>query len=91
MNGERRTVSVSFESVEAYADPQFVLEYDGKIYVTVGVVEYDPNEPDMDEDERSDLAELQAVLAGGRDVNGAVLGSAGEAAAMAQSETRDDN
>ena len=31
MNGERRMVSVSFDSVEAYADPQFVLEYDGKI------------------------------------------------------------
>lgn len=91
MDGERRTVSVSFDSVEAFADPQFVLEYEGKIYVTVGVVEYDPNEPDMDDDERSDLAELQAVLAGNRDVSGTVLGGAGEALAMAQAETRDDN
>ena len=59
--------------------------------MTVGVVEYDPNEQDMDEDERSDLAELQAMLAGNRDASGTALGGPGEALAMAQSETRDDN
>jgi hypothetical protein len=89
MNGDRQTVTVSLESIEAYAEPQFVLEYDGKVYVTVGVVEFDPNE-DMDDDERSDLAELQAMLEGERMVSGTVMGEPREAAAMAQSESRDD-
>lgn len=91
MDGERRTVSVSFDSVEAYAEPQFVLEFEGKIYVTVGVIEYDPGDPEMDEDERSDLAELQAMLEGPRIVSGTIVGDAREASASAQSESSDNN
>ena len=91
MDGDRRTVMVSLESVEAYGEPQFVLEFDGKIYVSLAVIEFDPNDPDMDEDDRADLAELQDVLSGDRPVSGAVIGAAMEAVAMAQSQTRDDN
>ena len=90
MDGDRRTVMVSLESVEAYGEPQFVLEFDGKIYVSLAVIEFDPNDPDMDEDDRADLAELQDVLSGDRPVSGAVVGAPMEAAAMAQSQTRDD-
>lgn len=91
MEGERRTVLVSTESVEAFADPQFVLEFEGKIYVTVGVIEYDPGDEALDDDDRADLAELQAMLAGGRDVSGTIVGEPREAAAMAQAETHDDD
>lgn len=90
MDGERQTVTVSLDSVEAYAEPQFVLEFDGKIYVTAAIIEFDPNDPDMDEDERSDLAELQDALSGERPVTGTLVGAPREEAAMAQSETRDD-
>ena len=91
MNGERQTVTVSFDSVEAYAEPQFVLEFEGKIYVTVAIIELDPNDEEMGEDERSDLAELQNMLSGSRPVSGTVVGAAGEPAAMAQSQSRDDS
>lgn len=90
MNEERRTVTVSFDSVEALAEPQFVLEFGGKIYVTVGVIEYDPGLSDMDEDELSDLAELQAMLNGPRLVSGAVIGPPLEGASSAQAQS-DDN
>ncbi len=49
MEKERSTVIVSIDSVEAYAEPQFVLEFDGKIYVTAAVIEYDPGDSDMDD------------------------------------------
>lgn len=90
MDDERSTVTVSIDSVEAYAEPQFVLEFGGKIYVTAAVIEYDPGDPDMDEDERSDLAELQSMLDGPRLVSGTVIGAPREAASMAQAES-DDN
>ncbi len=90
MEKERSTVTISIDSVEAYAEPQFVLEFDGKIYVTAAVIEYDPGDPDMDEDERSDLAELQAMLDGSRLVRGTVIGAPREKASMAQAES-DDN
>lgn len=91
MNAERETITVSLESVEVYAEPQFVLEFDGKIYVTVGVVEFDPNDQDMDDDERADLADMEAMLNGPRPVSGTVMGAAREGAALAQSETEDND
>jgi hypothetical protein len=89
MNEERSTVIVSIDSVEAYAEPQFVLEFGGKIYVTMAVMEYDPTLSDMDDDERSDLSELQAMLGGPRLVSGIVVGSPLEAASMAQAQSDD--
>ena len=90
MNAERETITVSLDSVEVYAEPQFVLEYDSKIYVTIGVVEFDPSDGDMDDDERADLADMQAILNGRRPVSGTIIGAPREAAAMAQSETEDE-
>ncbi len=90
MDEERNTVTVSRDSLEAYAEPQFVLEFDGKIYVTAAVIEYVPGDSDMDEDERSDLSELQAMLDGPRSVSGTVIGAPREAASMAQAESKDN-
>ena len=91
MNAERETITVSLESVEVYAEPQFVLEFDGKIYVTIGVVEFDPNDDDMDDDERADLADMRALLDAQRPVSGTIMGAPREAAAMAQSESKDED
>lgn len=90
MDQERSTVTISYDSIEAFADPQFVLEFEGKIYVTAAVIEYDPGSSDMDEDERSDLADLQAMLEGPRKVSGTVIGAPREAASMAQAESSDN-
>jgi hypothetical protein len=90
MDRERSTVIVSMESVEAYAEPQFVLEFGGKIYVTAAVIEYDPDDPDIDEDDRSDVSELQAMLNGPRLVSGTLIGAPREKASMAQAESNDD-
>lgn len=91
MNEERSTVTISTDSVEAFAEPQFVLEFGGKIYVTAAVFEFDPGETDMDEDERSDLSELQAMLDGPRLVSGTLIGAPSEETSMAQAESRDNN
>lgn len=91
MDSYRKTVWVSSESVEGNAEPKFVLEFEGKIYVTLGVLEYDPFEEGMDDDERSDLSELQSMLEGPRPVSGTIYGAPQEEAAMAQSQSRDDN
>ena len=90
MDSGRRTVRVSSESTEAYADPKFVLEFDGKIYVTVGVLEYDPNDGTDDPDKTSELRELQAMLDGPRPVSGTPFGRPHETAAMAQSESKNN-
>ncbi len=91
MDAERPTVTISTDSVEAYAEPQFVLEFDGKIYVTMAVIEFDPNDADMDEDERSDLSDLQGMLKGPRLASGTIIGAPRESASMAQAESRDNN
>ena len=89
MNSERKTVRVSSDSIVGYAEPRLVLEFEGKIYVTLGVLEYDPGGP-MDVDERAVLAELQAMLEGPRPVSGTVHSRPLRAAAMAQSQSRDN-
>ena len=89
MDSNRKTVRVSSESIEGNADPKFVLEFKGKIYVTLGVLEYDHLDEEMDDDARSDLSELQAMLAGSRPVSGTVYGPPQVEAAIAQSESRD--
>ena len=90
---DRRTVSVAFDTVDAYAEPQFVLEYDGKVYVTLAVIEYDPADEEMDAEERSDLSDLQRMLSAGKDVSGALIsGDSGPLAMMgAQSESNSNN
>lgn len=91
MDSDRKTVWVSSETIQGHAEPKFVLEFEGKIYVTIGVLEYDPLDEEMDDDRRSDLAELQAMLNGSRPVSGTIYGPPQAAAAMAQSESRDGN
>lgn len=91
MDSDRRTVLVSSDSVEGYAEPKMVLEFEGKIYVTLAVLEYDPENSNLDEDKQADLGELQAMLSGARPISGTIYGAPGEVAAMAQSQTRDDN
>lgn len=90
MSNERKTVLVSSDSVVGYAEPRLVLEFDGKIYVTLGVLEYDPTSESMDEDARADLAELQSMLNGPRPVSGTVHSQPHTITAMAQSESRNN-
>lgn len=90
MTSARKTVVVSSDSIVGYAEPKMVLELDGKIYVTLGVLEYDPNKEGMHDDERADLAELQAMLDGPRPVTGTVHGKPQRIAMMAQSQTRNN-
>jgi len=86
MTGERQKAIVSLEVIEAFAEPKFVLEFEGKIYVTQAVLEYNPDDPSMNDDLRADVEELKAMLDGPRPVSGTVFGAPQEAAAIAQSE-----
>lgn len=90
MNNERKTVLISSNSVKGYAEPKFVLEFDGKVYVTLGVLEYDPAKEEMDDDERADLNELQAMLADPRPVSGTVFDGEERIVTMAQAQSRDN-
>ena len=45
MAKSRRTVSVCREGITAIEEPRFLLEADGKLYLTLAVLEYDPKHP----------------------------------------------
>lgn len=87
MDNERKTVHVSSESVTGYPEPHFVLESNGKIYVTLAVLEFDPANEEMLDDERANLADLQALLDGPRSVTGTTVDEEPRFMTMAQAQS----
>ena len=69
----RRKAFVCVDPVEAFAEPKFVLEFGGKIYVTQAVSEFDPDDPDLSEDARSDIDRLRVLLDRGEQVCGTYI------------------
>lgn len=48
-------------SVRAYSSPTFVVEKDGVLYLTVGVLAYDPNAPDLSTEQKRGVQEMQKL------------------------------
>jgi hypothetical protein len=62
MAGKRPTVIVSRDGIRALEEPRFLIEADGKLYLTVAVLEYDPKHPELKDEHRDAIAQLQTHL-----------------------------
>ncbi|WP_188642214.1 hypothetical protein [Blastomonas marina] len=83
----RRKAFVCVDPVEAFAEPKFVLEFGGKIYVTQAVSEFDPDDPDLSEDARSDIDRLKVLLDRGEQVCGTYIEPPQKMMSTAQAQT----
>ena len=62
MADNRRTVSVCSQGMTALEEPRFLLEVDGKLYLTLAVLEYDPKHPKITKEQAATVRELQGHL-----------------------------
>jgi hypothetical protein len=74
MAGRRPTVIVSRDGIRALEEPRFLIEADGKLYLTVAVLEYDPNHPELKDEHRQSIGELQNQLETGEKVRAVKYG-----------------
>ena len=88
MNSDISKVVVGFDSVKGDAEPCFLLEHGTKRYVTLAVMEFDPNDTSLDEEARAKIDEMEAMLAGKHTVSGVVYGPPTKMMSLAQSESR---
>jgi hypothetical protein len=68
MAKRRRTVSVSRQVVTALEEPRFLIELDGKLYLTAAVLEYDPNHPKINKGQAAMIGDLQGHMERGDQV-----------------------
>lgn len=66
--GKRPTVIVSRDGIRALEEPRFLIEADGKLYLTVAVLEYDPKHPELKDEHRQAIGDLQHHLQTGEKV-----------------------
>ena len=71
---KRALVSVSRQSVTAIEEPRFLVEADGKLYMTMAVLEYDSKHPQITDEQREVIYALQEKLDGGRSLRAISLG-----------------
>jgi hypothetical protein len=55
-------VIVSRDGIRALEEPRFLIEADGKLYLTVAVLEYDPKHPELKDEHRKTIGDLQNHL-----------------------------
>jgi hypothetical protein len=65
---KRSTVIVSRDGIRALEEPRFLIEADGKLYLTMAVLEYDPNHPELKDEHRQAIGELHHHLQTGEKV-----------------------
>lgn len=87
MSGNRKKVFVCADPVEALVEPKFVFEFEGRIYVTQAVTEFDPDDPDLSEDARNDLERLKDILDRGPEVCGSIIEQPQKMMSSAQAQT----
>jgi hypothetical protein len=59
---------VSRDGIRALEEPRFLIEADGKLYLTVAVLEYDPNHPELKDEHRQTIGDLQGEIETGEPV-----------------------
>jgi hypothetical protein len=57
-----RTVTVCRQGITALEEPRFLIEKDGKLYLTVAVLQYDPKHPGITRDQSAAIRGLQDQL-----------------------------
>jgi hypothetical protein len=62
--GNKGIVNVCGGGRAALNDPQFLIEHEGKLYLTLAVLEYDPKYPGLSEHQREDIEKLRSILKG---------------------------
>ncbi|MDQ8755484.1 hypothetical protein RCO27_04510 [Sphingosinicella sp. LHD-64] len=65
MAGRVVNVGTGAAARAALAEPQFLIEKDGKLYLTLAVLEYDPNHPDITQQQQASVTQLQTMLGSG--------------------------
>lgn len=78
MAEKKRSVSVSKDATAAPSEPQFIVEHEGKYYVSLAVLEFDPKHPKLKEVHRKGIALVQAAYKSGRKVSAVMLPPSGE-------------
>ncbi len=64
---DNRTVNVCRQGLTAIEEPRFLLEVDGKLYLTLAVLEYDPKHPKITKEQSKTIGDLQVhLLKGGK-------------------------
>ena len=58
----RQTVSVCRQGMTALEEPRFLVEADGKLYLTLAVLEYDPKHPKISKEQAATIGELHGHL-----------------------------
>lgn len=71
---EKGVVTISTQSATAWSEPQFIIEHEGKFYVTVAVLEFDPKSKEAAYREGSQ--EVQSAFKKASKVNAGVAGAA---------------
>lgn len=66
MAGERRTVSVCRQEMTALEEPRFLIEVEGKLYLTAAVLEYDPKHPKITKEQAKTIRDLHGHFERGR-------------------------
>ena len=69
MASKRGMVTVCREGISAYEEPRVLFESGGKLYLSVAVIEYDPEHPQLTEEQRESIVQLQTHLDEGTKVH----------------------
>jgi len=62
MAKNRQTVSVCAQGMTALEEPRFLVEADGKLYLTLAVLEYDPKHPKISKEQTATIRGLHEHL-----------------------------
>jgi hypothetical protein len=46
----------------SFAGPNFIIEQDGVVYVAIAVLQYDPHAPEMSDQQRAGVRQMQDML-----------------------------
>ena len=68
MANRRAMVTVCHEGISALEEPRFLIQADGKLYLTAAVLEYDPEHPELQDEHRQTIGDLQRQLETGEKV-----------------------
>ncbi|HWH18557.1 MAG TPA: hypothetical protein VNT77_09535 [Allosphingosinicella sp.] len=56
---DKKTVMVASSVTKGQAEPQFLIEHEGRLYLTLAVVDYDPDQPRFTAAQKKKLIDLR--------------------------------